>query len=224
MKDRELIDNRHDAPGIDGPRLGPACLALSDLRKPPILFTFTSEYVQKLTDGDPKVESHFVEYFSALLTAKLRFHLRSGQEVQEFQQEVFLRVLRSLRQGSGLQKPDRLGAFVNTVCTNVLLEHFRHKSRMVQFDQHLPEPKDPRTDLESTLVAEENDNRVRSVVAELSVKDQRILKALFFEEREKDSICREFGVTRSHLRVLLHRAGQRFRRLTALRETASVGL
>jgi len=104
------------------------------------------------------------------------------------------------------------------------MEHFRHKSRMVQFDQNVPEPPDMRADLETTLVAEENGSRVRSVVAELSPKDQRILKALFFEEQEKDTICREFGVTRGHLRVLLHRAAQRFRRLTALREAASVEL
>ena len=102
------------------------------------------------------------------------------------------------------------------------MEHFRHKSRMVQFDQHLPEPTDPRTD-PKTLVTEEIKNRVRSLVAELAAKDRRILKALFFDEREKDSICREFGV-KGLSPVLLHRAGERFRRLLSLRESASAGI
>jgi RNA polymerase sigma-70 factor, ECF subfamily len=185
------------------------------------LYPFTSEYVQKLTDGDIEVEHHFVEYFSSLLFAKLRFQLRSGQEVQELRQEVFLRVLRSLRQGQGLQKPERLGAFVNTVCTNVLLEYYREKNRVIQFDEHTPEPRDSRRDVEQELVTEENQNRVRSLVAELAPKDRRILKALFLEEREKDSICREFGVSRGYLRVLLHRAKERFRRLTAAQQAVS---
>ena len=37
------------------------------------------------------------------------------------------------------------------------------------------------------------------------------LKAIFFEEKEKDEVCREFGVDRGYLRVLLHRAKQSFR-------------
>jgi RNA polymerase sigma-70 factor (ECF subfamily) len=51
--------------------------------------------------------------------------------------------------------------------------------------------------------------------------DRRILKALYLEEREKDSVCREFGVTRGYLRVLLHRAKERFRQLTHARQIIS---
>ena len=105
------------------------------------LYSFSSQYVQKLTDGDSDVERHFVEYFSSLLFAKLRFHLRSGQEVQELRQEVFLRVLRALRQGDGLQKPERLGAYVNSVCNNVLLEYFRQRSRSSSLTNTLRNPR-----------------------------------------------------------------------------------
>jgi hypothetical protein len=38
------------------------------------------------------------------------------------------------------------------------------------------------------------------------------------DERERDSVCREFGVSRGYLRVLLHRAKQRFRQLTRARQ------
>ena len=214
MQDRELTDNTVLCANGKG---------LVERRKPLSyngqqsveLYPFSSQYVQKLKDGDADVERHFVEYFSSLLLAKLRFHLRSGQEVQELRQEVFLRVLRALRQGEGLQKPERLGAYVNSVCNNVLLEYFRQRSRIVQFDEHAPEPMDFRTDPEREMVTAENQNRVRSLVAELAPMDRRILKALYLEEREKDSVCREFGVSRGYLRVLLHRAKERFRQLTA---------
>ena len=218
MQDRELTDDT--GPVRQPERRRPAFDA--PLKRPDgnrvVLHPFTSEYVRKLTAGDADVELHFVEYFSSLLLVKLRFHLRSGQEVQELRQEVFVRVLRALRQGEGLQKPEGLGAYVNSVCNNVLLEYFRYKSRVIQFDEHIPEPMDSRTDPEREMVTAENQNRVKSLVAELAPKDRRILKALYLDERERDSVCREFGVSRGYLRVLLHRAKQRFRQLTRARQ------
>jgi RNA polymerase sigma-70 factor, ECF subfamily len=47
----------------------------------------------------------------------------------------------------------------------------------------------------------------------LSEKDRRLLRAIFFEEKDKAEICHEFGVDRDYLRVLLHRAKQSFRTL-----------
>ena len=72
------------------------------------------------------------------------------------------------------------------------------------------------------MVTDENQSRVRSLVAELAPKDRRILKALFLDERAKDSVCEEFGVSRGYLRVLLHRAKERFRRLTSAESAVSV--
>jgi len=223
MQDRELTDNICPVRQREGLRRAqaPDNPLMQRAHNHVDLYPFTGEYVQKLRDGDSDIERHFVEYFSTLLFAKLRFHLRSGQEVQELRQEVFLRVLRALRQGNGLHKPERLGAYVNSVCNNVLLEHFRQRNRIVQFDEHTSEPADLRTDPERELVTPENQNRVRSLVAELAPMDRRILKALYLEEREKDSVCREFGVTRGYLRVLLHRAKERFRQLTHARQMIS---
>jgi RNA polymerase sigma-70 factor (ECF subfamily) len=184
-------------------------------------YNFDREYVQKLTDGDPAVEHHFVNYFAGLLMAKLRFLLSSSQEVEDLKQEVFLRVLRSLRQGTGVQHPERLGAFVNAVCHNVVVEHIRQRGRTTQWNDEAPEPADSRVNTEKDLVAEENQRRVRKLIEELSPKDRSILKAVFIEERDKDLVCTEFGVDRSYLRVLLHRAKLRFRKLMTKGAAAS---
>jgi RNA polymerase sigma-70 factor (ECF subfamily) len=52
---------------------------------------------------------------------------------------------------------------------------------------------------------------VRQVLEKLPERDRTILRAVFLEEREKDEVCREIGVTRDYIRVLLHRAKQSFR-------------
>ena len=48
-------------------------------------------------------------------------------------------------------------------------------------------------------------------VALLASVDRQILRLIFLEERDKDEVCRIFQVNRNYLRVLLHRAKNRFR-------------
>ncbi len=42
-------------------------------------------------------------------------------------------------------------------------------------------------------------------------RDRSLLKAVFLDERDRDEVCRELGVDREYLRVLLHRAKQAFK-------------
>ena len=176
-------------------------------------FSFNGDYVRRLSEGDPDIERHFIDYFSGLLLFKLRYRLQSDQEVEDLRQEVFLRVLCALRGGSGVQQPERLGAFVYAVCNNVVLEHLRTKRRADQFTDDMPEPPQPNVDLERDMVSEQSVRHVRALISELPDKDQRILRAVFLEERDKDAVCREFGVGRDYLRVLLHRAKNRLSKL-----------
>jgi hypothetical protein len=81
--------------------------------------SFDAIYVEKLCAGDRATQEHFTTYFSALLQIKLRSRLRSSQAVEDVRQETFARVLTVLRRDGGLRQPERLGAFVNTVCNNI---------------------------------------------------------------------------------------------------------
>jgi RNA polymerase sigma-70 factor, ECF subfamily len=172
---------------------------------------FDEEYVRRLTDGDAATEAHFTAYFGNLLTLKLRNKVRSTHGIDDIRQETFLRVLQTLRRRHGLEHPERLGAFVNSVCNNVLLENFRAQSRYVPLPEDHREPVDAATDLERDLVSEERKRMVTIVLDQLSEMDRRILKMLFFDEADKQEICRVMGVSREYLRVLVHRARLRFR-------------
>lgn len=172
---------------------------------------FDRVYVERLIAGHPETEQHFTRYFGDLLTLKLRSRLRSAALVEDAKQETFVRVLITLRQGKGLTTPESLGAFVNGVCNNVLFEIYRAQSRAIPLeDEH--EPPDERGEsAEHRVMAGEDRVRVREALRRLPEKDQKLLKWLFFEERDKDDICRLLNVDRNHLRVLLHRAKNRFR-------------
>jgi RNA polymerase sigma-70 factor (ECF subfamily) len=175
------------------------------------LFSFDEPYFLRLRAGDPLTERHFVAYFSELIQIKLRARYLGAEIVDELRQETFSRVLTALRAEGGIRQPERLGAFVNSVCNNVLLEHYRGSRRSLPLDETLSLPKDKVLDIEGLFATRETAEHVRIVLARLPDKDRRLLLAIFLEEKDKDEVCQEFGVNREYLRVLLHRAKARFR-------------
>jgi len=62
-----------------------------------------------------------------------------------------------------------------------------------------------------TKEAEEAGTARREDADDLDPRDRSLLQAVFLEERDRDEVCREFGVDRDYLRVMLHRAKQEFK-------------
>jgi RNA polymerase sigma-70 factor, ECF subfamily len=184
---------------------------------------FTCEYVQRLIEGDAEVERHFVAYFSELLLIKLRRALRCPQAMEDVRQETFLRVFHVLRRKRGLTSPAKLGAFVSGVCNNVLAEYYRASSRQGSLPEQTFDAPSPGPDPETGCVNEERKRSVRHILANLPAKDRQILLLIFIEEREKDEVCRICNVDREYLRVLLHRAKNRFRASASRTNAASIG-
>jgi RNA polymerase sigma-70 factor, ECF subfamily len=173
---------------------------------------FDASYIEDLCAGDRATQEHFVGYFTELLQLKLRSRLQSPQAIEDVRQETFARVLATLRKENALRRPEAFGAFVNTVCNNVLLEHYRSSSRSQSLDEEGgPEPQATGTDVVSVIAATQLKAKVREILLELPLRDRSVLKAVFLEERDREEICREFGVDREYLRVLLHRAKQEFK-------------
>ena len=173
--------------------------------------SFDREYVERLRNGDVETERHFTDYFGRLLRIKLRARCCQAQTIEDLRQETFLRVLVALKSKNCLQSPESLGAFVNTVCQNLLFELYRSKSRtQVGLPDHLDIP-DERASTESELVSEDRKRQVRQVLEDLTGKDRDLLRLVFYEETDKDEICRRFSVDRQYLRVLVHRAKTRLR-------------
>jgi RNA polymerase sigma-70 factor (ECF subfamily) len=61
-------------------------------------------------------------------------------------------------------------------------------------------------------VNEERKHQVRKVLQGLPAKDRSVLYMVFYEETDREEICRRFGIDREYLRVLVHRAKLRFRK------------
>jgi len=174
---------------------------------------FDAPYLERLQRGDAGTERHFAAYFGELIQLKLRARLSSKEAVEDVTQETFVRVLALVRAKDGIRQPERLGALVNSVCNNVLLEHYRaHRRRDSSIDDE-PEQAfvDERISISGLLAVDETQRMVRRILDELSGRDRYLLQSVLLEERDKDEVCAELGLSRDYLRVLVHRAKQSFK-------------
>ena len=180
---------------------------------------FDGEYLERLLARDPVAEQQFVRHFGELIRMVVLARTRSGRLVEDVTQETFLRVLQLLRRQGGLEKPERLGSFVYSVCRRVLAEHLRKDRELAQDASH-------RTPfyhmlLDESLVRRDRKRLVVSALSELSPLERRALRLVFLEERDRAEVCRELGLTPDYLRVILCRGKARLKR--ALEDAAHPG-
>jgi len=186
-------------------------------------YAFDALYLQRLRSGDPWTEQHFFEYFSALIELKLRRRLRSSSAIEDVRQETFARTWAALRSERGIRQPERLGAFVNSVCNNVLLEHYRQSSKENPLcDDSIVNIADPATSVSDAISSREMREKVRDILKSLSERDHFLLEEVFLNESDKDKICQHVGVNREYLRVLLYRSKKSFRKVF-LKEMETLG-
>lgn len=176
-------------------------------------FAFDEGYLERLRSGEFRTVEHFASYFSQLIQLKLRARVRSPEAIEDIRQETFTRVFATLRSADGLRQADRLGSYVNSVCNYVLLEYYRSSARDTPLPdgEDAPEIPDAKVDILGSVMTRQTSDKVRSILDGLSERDRRLLKEVFLDERNKDDVCRDFGVDRNYLRVLLHRAKQTFK-------------
>jgi RNA polymerase sigma-70 factor (ECF subfamily) len=173
-------------------------------------YSFDEDYLRRLGDRDPATEAHFVAYFSERLKVTLRARGVDSHTIDDVRQETFCRVWVAVQSGA-VHNPQGFGAYVYSVCRHVLSESRREESRN-QYDplESTDVADDGQLSMEELMQKEEDRRLILEIMATLPERDRHILQARFFDERENDDVCVQFGVDRDYLRVLLHRAINKF--------------
>lgn len=173
--------------------------------------TFNVDYVRRLRTGDPAAQDHFVSYFEPVVRVWLNKRVRSPQLRQDVSQDTFARIFSFLRSGGEIENPERLPSFVTAVARNTMREKFREDqpSAGQAFDDLTLRDEAPTAD--HVLIERERRQRIREVLSSLPKRDGELLRRLFLDGTDREAICRELGVDRDYLRVLLHRAVNNFR-------------
>lgn len=190
---------------------GVVCTKRAEMAKAEKLSTyvFHAGYLQSLKAGNYSTEEHFVAYFRPRLRSLLRKTGASSDDLEDLQQETFMRVLAAIGSSKAIH-PERFGGFVRAVCTNALLEQYRHRKRYAEWDDSVDVVPDRSQDQHALLLTQERKKAVRRIISRLSPRDRRVLCGVFLEHESAAEICRDLGVSRAHLRLLLHRAKRRF--------------
>jgi len=144
------------------------------------------------------------------LRYKVLYHVgHNCADVDDLVQESLVRFFRA-EQRQLIRNTDELGAFLNGVCRNVILEYRRRIRREPSVDPDTPIPdRGVRPEAEILEMRDAIDNGLK----ELAERDRVILRALYLEGKEKEDICREWGMSDAQFRVVLFRAKERFRRI-----------
>ncbi len=181
-------------------------------RGPLQLQGFDAEYLERLRRGDTETERHFVSYFSTLISIKTRYRMWPVHVADDIRQETLYRALRIIRSDDGVRHPERLGAFVNTICNHVMSETKR-KAHAAPSSHDKIDCVDPQggRNPEDTFITHEKKALVRNIIRDMAPRDRVVLESVFLNENTKDSVCNDLGVDRDYLRVLLHRAKTQFR-------------
>lgn len=128
-------------------------------------------------------------------------------DVDDIVQETLARYL-TATQELKIQNPEAVGAFLNGVCRNVISEYRRRNLRDEPMPEVVPEP--PRNGIGDADLFE-----LRQAIAQglegLSERDRRVLRSFYLEEKSKEEILLETGLTDDNFRVVLCRAKERFR-------------
>jgi RNA polymerase sigma-70 factor, ECF subfamily len=178
-------------------------------RTPVDFYSFDEEYLRRLGAHDPATEAHFVAYFSERLRITLRARGVDVSTIEDVRQETFCRVWVAIRSGS-VNNPEGFGSYVHSVCRNVLSESRRDDYRNQHDSLEFNDVADEKLDMEKLMQMKEHRELVRAILNELPERDRHLLQARFFEDRDNEEVCGDFNVDRDYLRVLFHRAINRF--------------
>lgn len=155
-----------------------------------------------------KIELETIERYRLKLRYKVAYHLGGFcPDIEDIVQETLARFLRA-REEDKIRNPDSMSAFLSGVCNNVIQEYRRRIWKEPSMEtETLP----GKGWVAPEAQAFEMREVISATLAELSSRDQEILRTFYLEEKEKEEICRSLHMTDSQFRVALFRAKDRFR-------------
>lgn len=146
--------------------------------------------------------------------------LGGSEGADDVAQETIRRVTEALHSGR-LRQPEALPGFVFRTAQHICQQQHRSADREVrglsrlavaEADAESPDPL-------AGLIAGERRLTVHRALLQLSADDREILRLLYFQEMEPETIARQWNLTPGALRVRKHRALKRLSELLDDRDT-----
>jgi len=163
----------------------------------------------RILAGDVDAEIELYRSYGPSVMRMLQAITRNRWYAEDVHQETFTIVLRRLRR-KGLDEPEMLGHFLRQTARKVMMAANRKKRRRQETEIEgttLEEIVDPEPGQLVRVLREEEGILVRRAIAGIKpARYRQLLRRFYLDEEEKESICREMGLTALHFNRVLFRA------------------
>ena len=168
------------------------------------------DIVQRLASGDPAARNRLATHYAGILraVAHTRAPGRSRHFLEDVVNETLVRVLAAV-QGDQIRDRAHFASFCIGVCERVVRELGRKEGQFPPDGDRGAEGRAP-DNPEAEAARNQALAAAEEALASLPGRDRAVFEQVLLREEDKDQVCRQYGISRPHLRVLLHRARERF--------------
>jgi RNA polymerase sigma-70 factor, ECF subfamily len=178
--------------------------------------TSASLLVARISAGDGLAEAQLFKEYARALRHIARRHLTDVSEAEDVVQEAFRIGIERLR-ASALNDPAALPGFLRGIVINVCIAWKRGQWREQPTDFSDEGFADiARSDAGPLERASSDELQVivQRLISEMTVpRDRHLLRGYYVQDQDKETLCRELGLSQEHFDRVLHRARARFREL-----------
>jgi RNA polymerase sigma-70 factor (ECF subfamily) len=173
-----------------------------------------ADLVRRMQRGDPDAEAELVRRYRRGVMVIIAKAGRGRVPVEDLCQDVLVTAIKKVR-AHALRGPERLSGFIAGLARMVVMDYLRKQQSRSAIEARTPlGDRMQAPDVVSQLLQQERASIVRAVLGELeSERDREILFRFYLAEDDKDSICRDLGLTAVHFNRVLFRARERYREL-----------
>jgi RNA polymerase sigma-70 factor (ECF subfamily) len=175
-----------------------------------------ADLVARIGRGARDAEEAMVRRYGPGLLYLLKRRTRDPELALDLRQDTFRVAIEKLR-ASRLDDPQRLAAYLRGVALNLWIAHQRKSSRRATTadSEAIEEAADPAgTGPYENVSREQVRDAVKVLLDELNTpRDREVLKRLYLDDEDKETICTALGIDAGHFNRVLFRAKQRFREL-----------
>jgi RNA polymerase sigma-70 factor, ECF subfamily len=177
--------------------------------------TDLNELVRRVVSGDAAAKDELVCRYSRGVTVIIGQILSSAPAIEDVYQETFRIVLQKLPAGE-LRQPERLSGFICSIARNAAYQYLR-TTRRIHSIEDIPNPEqipDPSSTQLDQILKQEQAAIVRQVLNELrSDRDREVLFRYYIAEQDKDTVCKDLGLSRKQFHNVIYRALNRAKAL-----------
>ncbi|MEK6300534.1 MAG: sigma-70 family RNA polymerase sigma factor [Acidobacteriota bacterium] len=174
-----------------------------------------TELVKRIVAGDSTAEEEIVQRYKQGVAIIIDQIVRSRSVTEDLSQDTFKIVLQKVRRGD-LRDPERLSGFVCSVARNTAVDYIR-RTRRLKTQEEIGNAEgiaDPAPSQLEEILKQERAAVVRQLINELKQqRDRELLFRYYITEDDKETICRDLGLTRAQFNNVIFRATARFKEL-----------